>query len=67
MKKCTNCLNFKNEVCSKNEKNGYGNCKKYKAIPIETLKKEIQELRVSGSNKERLEKLQNYISYFEGY
>lgn len=67
MKKCSECLHFKNEVCTKNQKNGYGNCKKYKAIPIETLKQEVKELLLSGNDKDRLDALQSKIRNFEGY
>lgn len=65
-KQCTNCTHFKNNVCVKNGKNGYFNCKKYKAIPMEELIKERNSLLGSKDNPKRLEFLTNKIIEFNG-
>lgn len=63
---CIDCQFFKNEKCEKNLKNGYNNCKKFKAINIEDMKKERQKLLISKENPERLEFLTEKIKYFNG-
>lgn len=63
---CQECTHFKNEVCVKNEKNGYNNCKKWKAIPISEIQKEYKQLLISRENPERLAYLKKKLE-FMGY
>ena len=50
----------------KNSKNGYFNCKKYKAIPIDDLIKERNSLIASKEDPRRLDFLTNKIMEFNG-
>jgi len=50
----------------KNSKNGYFNCKKFKVIPMEVLKKEYRKFLVSKEDPKRLEYLKNKLEYFNG-
>jgi len=63
---CTDCTYFKDGVCTKNSKNGYFNCKKFKAIPIDVLTKEYKTLLVSGSNPKRLQELKIKLQEING-
>ena len=63
---CIDCLYLKENICLKNSKNGYFNCKKFKAIPMDTLNKEMHNLMISGENEERLKYLKEKISNFNG-
>ena len=67
MKKyCINCTHFKNEVCTKNSKNGYNKCAKYKAIPIPDLISERKKLLIDGSNQDRLNYLTQKLQEING-
>jgi len=63
---CIDCHHSKPEGCAKNSKNGYFNCKKFKAIPIDALKKERNQLLVSRNNEERLQYLTEKIMNLNG-
>ena len=65
-KTCTNCKFHSQNGCTKNSKNGYFNCTKYRAIPIDDLIKERNKLLISKDNPERLEFLTNKITEFNG-
>lgn len=67
MKNCTDCQHFKENICTKNSKNGYNNCQKYKAIPMEQLIREQKRLKISKEDPERLKILTEKIRLFEGY
>jgi hypothetical protein len=64
---CNDCLHLNGKVCSKKSKNGYNNCNKYKAIPMDVLKKERNDLLISKKNPQRLKTLTEKIKLFEGY
>lgn len=67
MKKfCTDCTHFKNQICTKNSKNGYNNCKKFKAVTPEDLKKERNALLLSKDNPERLKFLTEKLTNLNG-
>lgn len=63
---CIDCIHSTPTGCVKNSKNGYFNCKKYKAIPIPVLEKERKALLISKDNPERLEYLIEKIMAFNG-
>jgi len=63
---CTDCAHFKDGVCVKNSKNGYFNCKKFKAISIDVLTKEYKLLLVSKTNPIRLQELKIKLENING-
>jgi len=63
---CTDCAHFKDGVCAKSSKNGYFNCKKFKAVPIDVLTKEYKSLLVSKENPERLQELKSKLENING-
>ena len=63
---CIDCHYSKPEGCAKNSKNGYFNCKKFKAIPIPELIKERNRLLLSKDNQERLNYLTEKLTEFNG-
>ncbi len=63
---CIDCTYNKPIGCEKNLKNGYQNCKKFKAISINELKKERDLLLRNGLDPIRLEYLTEKIMLFNG-
>lgn len=63
---CHDCQYSKPLGCNKNSKNGYNNCKKFKAIPMEVLKKERDVMLRTGSNPEREKYLTEKLINFNG-
>lgn len=63
---CQNCTHFKNDVCAKSKKNGYGNCTTYRAIPIDVLTKEYKLLLVSKVDPDRLQFLKSKLEEING-
>ena len=63
---CIECTHLKEKVCAKNSKNGYNNCKKFKAIPMIEIMKEYKMLLLSKENPIRFEYLKNKIIEFNG-
>jgi hypothetical protein len=63
---CIDCIHSKPTGCAKNQKNGYNNCKKFRAIPIDNLQKEYHKLLISKDNPKRLEYLEEKIKNFNG-
>ena len=62
---CQDCQ-FRTPIgCSKNSKNSYGDCKKYKSVGMEALIQERNSLLVSKKDPDRLKVLQDKINYFE--
>jgi hypothetical protein len=66
-KHCQDCTFNTPTGCSKNSKNGYNNCAKYRAIPIYELEKERTDLLISGDNSERLKILTQKIQDLNGW
>lgn len=64
---CTDCQHYNNNICTKNAKNGYKNCKKFKQIPMDHLIKEQKQLLISKEDPERLKILTEKIISFQGY
>ena len=65
-RECKDCTFFKNNLCIKNSKNGYFNCKKYKSISLEDLRKEMMILLVSKEDNDRLNYIIKKISDING-
>lgn len=63
---CIDCIHSTATGCLKNMKNGYFNCKKFKSIPMDILKKERQMLLISKENPERFKYLTEKIMNFNG-
>jgi hypothetical protein len=63
---CHDCQYSIPTGCSKNQKNGYNNCKKFKAISMGVLKKERNRLLLSGTDPTRLEYLTEKLLDFNG-
>lgn len=63
---CIDCIHSKENGCAVNSKNGYNNCKKFRSIPMDVLKKERQLLLVSEENPERLKYLTEKLINFNG-
>jgi len=63
---CADCQHFKEKKCAKNQKNGYNNCKKFRAIPMKDLITERRKLLISKEDPERLEFLTEKIKNING-
>ena len=66
-KNCTDCTHYKEKACSINKKNGYKNCKDYRAISIQELEKERSTLSRSGTNPERFKILTEKLNELNGW
>lgn len=63
---CKSCVHFKQNVCVKEQKNSYNQCKKFKAIPMSEIIKERNSLLISKDNPERLDYLTEKLKHFNG-
>ena len=65
-KECINCAYFKDKICINDLKNGYFNCKKYKAISMSEIICERKKLLVSKDDEDRLQYLTQRIKDING-
>lgn len=63
---CIDCQFFKESKCIKDSKNGYNNCKKFRATPVKDLMQERQKLLISKEDPKRLEFLTEKIKNLNG-
>lgn len=63
---CQDCQFRTPTGCSKNSKNGYFNCNKFRSIPIDVLKKEYYSLMVSGLDSVRMQYLEDKLKTING-